>query len=242
MGVRYAGEYKLDPITMQISGCPARAPEVRALLETIQDANQLKGATAMRANAMSFKDLEVMMKGTEVQLSDSDWTSALQDGTVHDGEAAYSTMVRLMIRAFGSSSFTLWTRCYELCRVRYKDIEFGLHTAAPDYIPYFKVRLTSKKGMQNDTFHIYQQKDAWALDMHTHLLSWLQLLQCRLGRPLEAEDYIFPSLSTNGVVQPKTAMNDEELQDHISHFSAAAGIAERYTAHSFRSGGETAGF
>ena len=75
------------------------------------------------------------------------------------------------------------------------------------------------------------------MDMHTHLLSWLHLLQFRLGRPLEPDDYIFPYFSTNGIVQPGTQMTHEVVQDHLDRFAAAAGVSKRYTTHSFRRGG-----
>jgi integrase len=60
-----------------------------------------------------------------------------------------------------------------------------------------------------------------------------------LHRPLEPEDYIFPTISTNGIVHPHQHITSEVVQKEINEFAAAADItgAGYFTTHCFRRGG-----
>ncbi|KAF8572542.1 hypothetical protein K439DRAFT_1238495, partial [Ramaria rubella] len=57
---------------------------------------------------------------------------------------------------------------------------------------------------------------------------------------LEPDDWLFPSVSSNGIVQIVTAMSREVVQNWIDEFIVGAGIdiaRARLTTHCFRRGG-----
>jgi hypothetical protein len=92
--------------------------------------------------------------------------------------------------------------------------------------------------MQGNEYEIYEQKETPEIDMYTHLPLWIEFLERNLlGRALEADDYIFPHISVNGIVQPKKEMTHEAVQKLITDISLAARIERTYTTHSFRRGG-----
>lgn len=116
-GQKYAGPYIFDESTQQVSGCPARAPSVRAVIDAINTKASAKGAAATRqhAEALTIEDLKKLMhwsenecphemvqpeqvprKGTGLTAAPAD----LKNITTHG-----------MMRAFSTSGFTLWTRC-----------------------------------------------------------------------------------------------------------------------------------
>jgi integrase len=80
--------------------------------------------------------------------------------------------------------------------------------------------------------------------MHARLLEWLALLQFLLGHPLEADDYIFPSMTSNGDseinVYPKQEQSHESVQRRLDAVIQRIGISDKlgkFTTHCFRRGG-----
>lgn len=73
--------------------------------------------------------------------------------------------------------------------------------------------------------------------MYGHLLRWLGYLEKRLGRPLEATDYVFPRIAVNGTIHPKEHVSYDLIQSLLSKFTKAAGLTKIYTTHCFRRGG-----
>ena len=55
--------------------------------------------------------------------------------------------------------------------------------------------------LSGNTYNIYQQEIP-EVDMYTCLPTWITLLESRLGRKLEPDDYIFPHFSSNGIPDP----------------------------------------
>ena len=76
-----------------------------------------------------------------------------------------------------------------------------------------------------------------AMDMFTHLLHWLKILESKLGRSLENDDYIFPFIESNGIVNPKQALQHQFVQNLLNDFTKAAGVDKYFTTHSLRRGG-----
>lgn len=73
--------------------------------------------------------------------------------------------------------------------------------------------------------------------MYDHLLRWITHLENAIGRPLRADDYVFPNISTNGIFNPSEPISYDIIQIHISHFTQEAGLTKIYTSHCFRRGG-----
>lgn len=76
-------------------------------------------------------------------------------------------------------------------------------------------------------------------DLYQHMINWIDFYELMIGRPLGPEDFLFPSISINGTVEPHRHMTAEMAQKVITAFAKAANIpgAERFTTHCFRRGG-----
>ena len=96
--------------------------------------------------------------------------------------------------------------------------------------------VTDDPAVSGNTYNIYQQEIP-EIDMYTYLLQWIGLLERRLGRKLEPDDYIFPHFSSNGIPDPAREMTHDMVQSIITRFASAAGLTKAYTTHCFRRGG-----
>jgi hypothetical protein len=71
---------------------------------------------------------------------------------------------------------------------------------------------------------------------------WINFLESHhYGRPLEPEDYVFPAMGANGVVQPREHISHDTVQQMISDAVAGAQIPSAvggsFSTHCFRRGG-----
>lgn len=90
--------------------------------------------------------------------------------------------------------------------------------------------------------HIYDLPDIPEINAYTHVLHWIEYYEkVHLGRVLADDEYIFPSMSPAGVINPNTPISPKAIQDWIDEAVAGAGIPEipgyRFTTHCFRRGG-----
>ena len=51
-------------------------------------------------------------------------------------------------------------------------------------------------------YNIYPQ-DEPSIDAYTHLLNWLDFYEVLIGRPLQSDDYLFPTIGSNSVIYPE---------------------------------------
>lgn len=65
----------------------------------------------------------------------------------------------------------------------------------------------------------------------------MTILEIQIGRALEPDDYLFPFISSNGLINPKKEMTHDVLQSLLSLFVASAGITTYYTTHCLQRGG-----
>lgn len=112
-GGHYAGAYTYDEATGEIKGCPARASNVKAVIQSIKTREKSKGSGATRnhAEAMSLEELQHLMKWSTEECPDEwltgdNWRSEVQDSV----EALKHCLQHGFMRGFMSSGFTLWTR------------------------------------------------------------------------------------------------------------------------------------
>lgn len=78
-----------------------------------------------------------------------------------------------------------------------------------------------------------------ATDAHYHLTRWLEFQEkYLLKRPLQPDDYIFPTLSA-GHIHPERPISTACISKLINKMSAAANVkgAGHFTTHCFRRGG-----
>ncbi|KAF8342487.1 hypothetical protein F5887DRAFT_918733 [Amanita rubescens] len=244
-GEEYAGTYQYDKVHDTVRGCPAHAKDIKALLKRIKNKNGMEGGKALRnhARAIRIEDLTRMM----------DWSEKIVPsaslGKLDKNDITLEVVKHVLMRAFLSSAFTLWTRNMELCNIQTGDLEMGCVGPAPHFFPHFKVRLLHRKGWQKQMdsyggplrgqiYEIYKQ-DVTAADMYTHVQRWRWFLEERLlSRKLASQgEFIFPTIGSNGVVYPKQEMSYDTAQGYINEFQENAGLTGQLTTHSFRRGG-----
>ncbi|EDR02961.1 uncharacterized protein LACBIDRAFT_331983 [Laccaria bicolor S238N-H82] len=96
---------------------------------------------------------------------------------VKDLETLMFRAEHALMRAFISSAFTLWTRCFELLTLQEQDIREDCVGPVPYYIPHFKIVLENRKGWQHAKGYEGPRTDVHAIDMSTHLPKWQAYLQ-----------------------------------------------------------------
>ena len=106
---KYAGAYKLDDDTGEVSGCPARSLSVKDVMKAIKNKANKKGASATRnhAEAMTLDDLTQMMKWSVSQCPDERFGSEYTPETTSD---LVLMLEHSTFRAFASLAFVIWTR------------------------------------------------------------------------------------------------------------------------------------
>ncbi|CAA7265651.1 unnamed protein product [Cyclocybe aegerita] len=242
---QYSGAYSLDKETGKVSGCPARAPNVKAVIKSVKIQSKTQGAAATRnhADAMTLEELDCLMQWSLKECPDD---LLNDDSLILDIETLRFCVEHALMQAFMSSAFMLWTRCFELLSLQQKDLAEGCKGPSPHFFPHFKVHLTHRKGWQQEkgydgprtsnVYDIYKQ-DITAIDMNFHLMRWKSLLERLYGSKLEDEDCLFPYISPNGVIHIRRQMSYDMLQASLTKFCNGAGVSKRYTTHSFRRGG-----
>ena len=74
-------------------------------------------------------------------------------------------------------------------------------------------------------FKLFPQPDLPACDAFHWLKLWISFLETQhYGRPLEPDDFIFPSMGANGVVYPLKHVSHDAVQDWLDEFTTQAGI------------------
>lgn len=75
--------------------------------------------------------------------------------------------------------------------------------------------------------------------MYTHFQHWKWFLESRLLlRELSDQDeFIFPTVGSNGVIYPKQEMSYDVVQECINEFREKSGVTGQLTTHSFHRGG-----
>lgn len=73
--------------------------------------------------------------------------------------------------------------------------------------------------------------------MYTHLKVWMSILEQRLGRPLVPEDYLFPHIPSNGLINPTIPITHDIIQNLLTEFTLGASLERHFTTHSLCRGG-----
>ncbi|KAF8067580.1 hypothetical protein FPV67DRAFT_1561929 [Lyophyllum atratum] len=233
-GDKYAGDYKLDEKTKMVSGCPARAPCVLEIKKAVLTRSKNDGATRGHAEAITREDMVKMTRRSE-QLCSNERLEHRRLLFEHG-----------FMRAFSTSSFIIWMRCFEALSMTVGDLEMNCFSRGPYYTPHFRLHLNNRKGWQNaqgydgprqnNVYEVYAQ-DVPEIDMYTHLLRWLRVLAALLGRELKPSDHVFPPISPNGSIDPDKEMSYDSLMKMLKRYTMDAGIDRNITSHAFRRGG-----
>ncbi|KAK6969257.1 hypothetical protein R3P38DRAFT_3337113 [Favolaschia claudopus] len=225
-GGHYTGEYSLDEDTGKVRGNPGRAPQIVDFVKCVKNKARVKGAAATRnhAEAPTIGDMRQFMDWSQSQCSHE-----MLDMKPKDTKELLLMITHGMMRAFLSAGFVLWMRNFETCQIQERDLSDG-KGPAPYYLPYLGVFLDNRKGWQqkqgydgpleSNHYQIYEQKDTPEIDMYSH-----------------PDDYLFPFVSSNGIIHAKRPMTHDRAQELINEFALGAKINKIFTTHCLRRGG-----
>ncbi|KAK7451237.1 hypothetical protein VKT23_012575 [Stygiomarasmius scandens] len=232
-----------NDITGEWVGNPLRSSEVETTLQACK--NKDGEAQRNHSRPMSMPDQD--------QIYYYSRSVCPPDFPTSDIKSLALKMKHLYYRAFSSSGITIWMRNAETANLQIKDLDFE-PPSEPSGIrseDYFVLHLLDRKGWQKKMkknehqrkghrYKIYPQPDLPGADMHNHLRAWLDHYTSILMRPLEPDDYIFPSFNATWTsLQPNEPVDSKAIHSLINEFASAAGVkgAGTFTTHCFRRGG-----
>ncbi|KAF8530352.1 hypothetical protein BU17DRAFT_79070 [Hysterangium stoloniferum] len=218
----YRGQWHWDPEKKIARGNPAHAPEVREIVNAVIARDAALGERQHSA-AMSKEYMDLRLKVTK----------------------------HLLMRAFASSGLTLWTRNFELAKLRAKHYKQHMRTQDEYQWEYDECHLEQRKGWQHQMSRegdleshkceIHPQTEMPSVDMHFHMNIWMNFLKAFVyGRELAPNDFIFLSVTSTGTVQPEMPISHDTIQKWLDEFAEGANIelgTTRLTTHCFRRGG-----
>ncbi|KAF7797065.1 hypothetical protein EIP86_008257 [Pleurotus ostreatoroseus] len=241
---RFRGDYSCDSETHAVKGNPALSALVQDTRHSLVNKGHAEGAgNRDHAEAMRIEDLEEAMK-----LSMSECPDSVSNTGITNVESLLSTWNHLLMRGSASVGFVVWTRVNELLALQGKHYRRGLKVQ-PYKSEYDVLRCELRKGwtrkeggnhaVQGHDYqlHSVQLENSPVLDAFHRLRRWIQFYTAQIQRDLEDDDYLFPYISSNGLIHPKRPMDSSTYQKLLSEFMFRAGIKKVYSTHSFRRGG-----
>ncbi|KAG1838125.1 hypothetical protein F4604DRAFT_1962174 [Suillus subluteus] len=227
-GETYRGPYHFNPATGIVSGNPAQSAAVQDMMEVLKNNEGAEGGCRNHASAMTIEDMRKIMAWSYKQCPDeliSLIYSQVQSGLPLDMDEVISAQKHLVIRAFATTGFTIWTWNFELTKIRRKDMVWNCQGLPPYNIPY-------------DLYEVYPQHQTPEICMFTHLRAWVKFFEeVLLRRPLEPDEFIFARVGANSVVYPSDELSYDSVMKMLTWMCKDVGLTARYTTHCFRRGG-----
>ncbi|RXW20913.1 hypothetical protein EST38_g4935 [Candolleomyces aberdarensis] len=176
---------------------------------------------------------------------------------VVDADSAARRVTMLHYMALSTVSWAVWTQSNEIINLQMKHLDFNPPPPPTDTTQFFEryrgraltINLQNRKNWQRKLekgehqlnghlYYIYSQPDNPAVDTYNHLVQWLNYYEKLKGRPLEPDDYVFPTLSVNHVhpSRPVSAPCIKTLINNIATEAKVSG-AGHFATHCFRRGG-----
>ncbi|KIM44296.1 hypothetical protein M413DRAFT_25722 [Hebeloma cylindrosporum] len=251
-GDKYRGRWRYDEVNKEWVGNPVRSAVVEDMLEACK--NKDGESERRHSRAISIEDMKKLHDNSRKNCPPAfPSVSTSCDGRKSETEAMKKRVMYLLFNALSTTAFIIWMR--EATTLQYKHLEFlhgrrreGFFVKNPQK-HFFKVNLRNRKNWQKrvrngeqqlngHTYNLYPQNEP-SIDAYTHLLDWLDLYEVLIGRPLEPDDYIFPTIGAGGVLHPKRLMSSDIAQKRITAMAKEAGVhgAEYFTTHCFQRGG-----
>ncbi|KAG1783677.1 hypothetical protein EV702DRAFT_1190702 [Suillus placidus] len=228
----YRGPYHFDPATGIVMGNPAQSAAVQDMMEVLKNNEGAEGGNRNHASAMMIKDMRKIMAWSYKQCPYkliSLIYSQVQSGLPLDMDEVISAQKHLVICAFATMGFMIWTRNFELTKIRCKDVVWNCQGLPPYNIPYDLVSLLNRKdwqrkgetngALEGHNYKIYPQHQTPEICMFTHLQAWVKFFEEVLPRwPLEPDEFIL-------------------VMKMLAWMCKEVGLTARYTTHCFRRGG-----
>ncbi|KAF8514730.1 hypothetical protein BU17DRAFT_52403, partial [Hysterangium stoloniferum] len=243
----YRGLWRWDESSNTAVGNPATASDV---MDTIHAASKKHGEEGIwtHSGAMSLSYMEHIFEWSERVFPVSFPLRHATELSLNEWQMLHKY---LGWHALSATAWTVWTRNFETVKLKWKHLTFGCVTEDEFRIPHWKLSLVERKNWQSKLnnevdlwghiYEIYPQPKLPSVDMDQHMRNWISFLESHVyGQILQSEDFLFPSVGSNGIVQPGSAMSHDVVQKWIKEFCTGAGIDVTLThlsTHCFRQGG-----
>ncbi|KIO12167.1 hypothetical protein M404DRAFT_125937 [Pisolithus tinctorius Marx 270] len=230
-------------------GNPVRSAEVDDVVASIRHKVNSQGSERTHSGAMKKEYLDMILAWSN---SCCPLDSPLQ--YIHSTKLTTTRHIEQL--ACAAVAFTLWTRNYELVRLKRGDIRLDRTAEGSltinDLGVYFEVHLRNRKGWQrkldkgmreidlrSNRYKVYPRPDMGkACDVFMRLVFWMKWTEIvHLGRPMVDDDFLFPAVGANGVLQPGEPLSHDTVQKWIDEGVAGAGIPRTFSTHCYRRGG-----
>ncbi|KAG1895580.1 uncharacterized protein F5891DRAFT_1194102 [Suillus fuscotomentosus] len=229
-GDTYRGKWSYNEIRRRWEGNPACSAEVQDVIKSVRHKTNSEGADRTHSIAMSKGFMDRIL----IRLLEGD-TTATDNLTL---ELRTSITRAVMYQAFSTTAWNLWTRCFELIKLKKKDLTIDPSEVNMAFRKYlynetlsikdsharFEVFLSNRKGWQrkvdkglkeadlrSNRYKIYPQPGMPGCDCFFWMLLWLALLErIHYNGELGPEDFVFPTIGSNGIVpDPSVIFNVE---------------------------------
>ncbi|KAF5365299.1 hypothetical protein D9758_005473 [Tetrapyrgos nigripes] len=247
---KYRGQWREDREMHEWVGNPMTSARVTDMLAACK--NKDGEAEKNQSRAMTMDDMMTIFNWS--------WRTCPDSAPVTTMEELHTKTEHLLMRAFMSAGFTLWTRDCRNCEtstLKAKDVEWNPDSrpnAPPGDPAAINIQLRERKGWQRKQskgqtqvnghlFRIPDQPQTPAIDLKQRLTAWKDHLEMHLlKRPLESEDYLFPSIASNRKsqrVEFTIPVSPETTKKMVNQYAESVGLpgAGKYTTHCFRRGG-----
>ncbi|KAJ7855319.1 hypothetical protein B0H14DRAFT_3647063, partial [Mycena olivaceomarginata] len=248
-GDKYRGKWHFNSTSGAWEGNPVDSAKVQDTMVAIKNKCGKDGGDRKHSLAMTEEFMMRMFQwsGEVCPPSKYDTKSTTRE------EQSLKTK-HLAFKCFASTSWTIWSRYVHASRLQRKHLTFGLEDSKAFNTPYFELQLTNRKGWQkriNKTqkeadlrsgkFKICAQPDLPACDAFNWMTRWVKYLEEDIyGRTLQPDDYIFPAIGANGIVQTGEHISHDDVQKWITEFAAGADLPRAngmFSTHCFCRGG-----
>ncbi|KAI6138555.1 hypothetical protein BKA82DRAFT_3989880 [Pisolithus tinctorius] len=241
-GATFRGKWHHNDARHRWEGNPVLSAEVDDVVASIRHKVSSEGAEWKHSGAMKKEYMDKILA----------WSESLCPL-----DAPLQYILKLTITrhlehlAFSAIAFTLWTRNYELLKLKRRDVKLD-KTVIDGRNAYLEIHLKNRKGWQrkldkgmreadlrSNHYKIYPRPDMGkACDALLRLVSWMKWVELiHLGRLMTEEDFLFPAIGTNGVLQPGEPLSHDMIQKWIDEAVVGSGIPGTFTTHCYRRGG-----
>ncbi|KAG1907643.1 uncharacterized protein F5891DRAFT_939549 [Suillus fuscotomentosus] len=244
-GGTFRGKWSFNEVRQRWEGNPADSAEVYDVMASVKHKASAEGGDRTHSMAMTKDFMDRMLQWHEAACPLEIALQAVQLLSRHLEQVT-----------FDAGAWTLWSRYYISLDTILLDTVMKKYLACEpltlsDSNTYFEIFLSNRKGWQkrvdkgiceadlrSNHYKIFPRPDMPSCDSFIWMLLWIKWLEFfHYGRTLGPNDFIFPSMGANGIMQPGQPLSHDTVQKWIDEAMTGAGILGCFSTHCFRRGG-----
>ncbi|KAG1807767.1 hypothetical protein EV424DRAFT_1329376 [Suillus variegatus] len=244
-GGTFRGKWSFNEARQRWEGNPADSAEVYDVMASVKHKASAEGGDRTHSMAMTKDFMDHMLQWHEAACPLEIALQAIQLLTRHLEQVT-----------FDAGAWTLWSRYYISLDTILLDTVMKKYLAREPLTlsnsnTYFEIFLSNRKGWQkrvdkgiceadlrSNHYKIFPRPDMPSCDSFIWMLLWIKWLEFfHYGRTLGPNDFIFPSMGANGIMQPGQPLSHDTVQKWIDEATTGAGILGCFSTHCFRRGG-----